>query len=100
MMFMLHAVPFLQMLLELIKPIIIKPDQISGSRGIAQGSFGSIFSAIYNKRRVAVKRINKVCGAPAVVLWKAGSCEELRTEKPDSDPHSFAARMQTLCRGI
>jgi hypothetical protein len=51
---------FLQMLLELIKPIIIKPEQISGSREIAQGSFGTIYSAMYNKRRIAVKRINKV----------------------------------------
>jgi hypothetical protein len=59
----------LQLLLVLIKPIIIKPDQISGSREIAQGSFGTIFSAIYNKRRVAVKRINKVCGA---LLWCCG----------------------------
>jgi len=49
-----------QLLLELIKPIMIKPDQISGSREIAQGSFGTIYSAMYNKRRVAVKRINKV----------------------------------------
>jgi len=51
---------FLQMLLELIKPIIIKPEQISGSREIAQGSFDTIYSAMYNKRRIAVKRINKV----------------------------------------
>jgi len=49
-----------QMLLELIKPIMIKPDQISGSREIAQGSFGTIYSAVFNRRNVAVKRINKV----------------------------------------
>ena len=97
---MRHAALFLQMLLELIKPIIIKPEQISGSREIAQGSFGTIYTAVYNKRRVAVKRINKVCGAPAVVLWNAGSYEELRTEKPDSDPHTFEARVQMLWRGI
>lgn len=71
MMLTLRAAPFLQMLLELIKPIIIKPDQISGSREFAQGSFGTIYSAFYNKRRVAVKRINKVCGATAAVLLKA-----------------------------
>ena len=49
-----------QMLLQLIKPIMIKPDKISGSREIAQGSFGTIYSAVFNKRAVAVKRINKV----------------------------------------
>ena len=49
-----------QMLLQLIKPIMIKPDKISGSREIAQGSFGTIYSAVLNKRSVAVKRINKV----------------------------------------
>jgi len=48
------------MLLQLIKPIMIKPDQISGSREIAQGSFGTIYSAVFKKRNVAVKRINKV----------------------------------------
>jgi hypothetical protein len=48
------------MLLELIKPIMIKPDQICNAREIAQGSFGTIYSAVFNKRQVAVKRINKV----------------------------------------
>jgi serine/threonine protein kinase len=47
------------MLLDLIKPIMIKPDQIQGAREIAQGSFGTIYKAYFNKRAVAVKRINK-----------------------------------------
>ncbi len=61
-----------QLLLELIKPIMIKPDQISGSREIAQGSFGTIYSAMYNKRRVAVKRINKVVRGASFMMLQQG----------------------------
>jgi len=74
-----------QMLLQLIRPIMIKPDKISGSREIAQGSFGTIYSAVFNKRAVAVKRINKVLltlldlawssWLPMLTLWIAGSLQ-------------------------
>ena len=48
------------MLLDLIRPIMVKPSKIVGAREIAKGSFGTIYSAMFNEMKVAVKRINQV----------------------------------------
>jgi hypothetical protein len=48
------------MLLDLIRPIMVKPSKIVGAREIAKGSFGTIYSAMFNDMKVAVKRINQV----------------------------------------
>ena len=47
-----------QMLLDLMKPILIKPSKIVGAREIAKGSFGTIYAAKFNEMKVAIKRIN------------------------------------------
>jgi serine/threonine protein kinase len=48
------------MLLELVKPVMIKLDQLSGSSQIAQGSFGNIYKAVLNnKQHVALKLMKR-----------------------------------------
>jgi len=39
---------------------MVKPSKIVGAREIAKGSFGTIYSAMFNDMKVAVKRINQV----------------------------------------
>mmetsp|Transcript_16553 Transcript_16553/g.39818 ORF Transcript_16553/g.39818 Transcript_16553/m.39818 type:complete len:695 (-) Transcript_16553:309-2393(-) len=46
-------------LLNLMKPIHVNPGDIRGSRVVGSGSFGTIFSASWNGKPVAVKKISK-----------------------------------------
>ena len=64
-----------RMLLDLISPIMIKPDRVQGAREIAKGSFGTIYKASYNNREVAVKRINKDAAKPLAAKMREAYLE-------------------------
>lgn len=55
---------------SIVESCFVEHQEISEQEKIAEGSFGTIFKAVYKGQKVAVKRILKVCNSLQRLFWR------------------------------